>query len=76
MKQNISTKTIIAVIALAVVVVVVLAVRTFTAPSATPAAGTEGKAVPPNAGGGPTEEDLRRMREYNAQNPDAPASRQ
>ena len=77
MQQNVSPKMLISVIALVVVLVGVMIFRVMTAPSSTPAPGVEaGKPVPPSAGGGgPTAEDLQRMREYNAANPGAASSR-
>ena len=76
MKQSVSPAVIISLIALAVILVGVVVFRAMTAPSSVPITGaTGGKAVAPNQGGGPTEADLKRMREYNAANPGATSSR-
>jgi hypothetical protein len=75
-KQSVSPTVVISLIALAVILVGVIVFRTMTAPSSVPAAGVAaGKPVPPNQGGGPTEADLKRMREYNEANPGAASSR-
>jgi len=74
-KQSVSPAVVISVIALAVIIVGVVVFRAMTAPSAVPVTGAAaGKAVAPNQGGGPTEADLKRMREYNAANPGAASS--
>jgi len=76
-KQSVSPKVLFSIIAVVVVIVAVLAIRVFTAPSAAPAPGTEGgKPIPQQGQGGPTEADLKYMREYNAKNPGAATSRQ
>ena len=76
MKQNISPKVLIPVVAVALLILVVAIVRVMNAPSSVPAPGVDtSKPVPPNAGAGPTEADLQRMREYNAANPGAASSR-
>ena len=76
MKQNINPAVLISVAVFGVLLLAFLVFRAATAPSSTPAPGTAaGKAVAPNQGGGPTEEDLKRMREYNAAHPGAAASR-
>lgn len=68
---------VISLIALAVILVGVVVFRAMTAPSSVPVTGAAaGKAIAPNqGGGGPTEEDLKKMREYNAANPGAASSR-
>lgn len=76
MKQSVSPAVVISLIALAVILVGVVVFRAMTAPSSVPAPGTAaGKAVAPNQGGGPTEADLKRMRDYNAAHPGATSSR-
>ena len=76
MKQNISPKVLIPVIAAALLILGVAIARVMNAPSSVPAPGVDmSKPVPPTAGAGPTEEDLKRMREYNAANPGAASSR-
>ncbi len=77
MQQNISPKVIISVIAVVVLIAAVAIGRVMRAPSSVPAPGVgNAKPVNPYAGGGPTEADLKRMREYNAANPGAASSRQ
>jgi hypothetical protein len=74
MQQQISPKIVAAVVAIVVLIVAVFAYRVYTGPSARPAGPGRGKAVAPNAGGGPTEADLQRMRQYNATHPGASSS--
>lgn len=79
MKQNVNPAMVISLIGAVVVLVAVVVFRAITAPSSTPvpAGAAPGKGAPgPRAGGGPTEADLQRMREYNSSHPGAAASRQ
>jgi len=77
MKNNIDPKVFFSIVAVVVVVVAVLVIRAFTAPSVTPVAADPARAaaaVEAERGQGPTEADLKRMREYNAANPGAASS--
>jgi hypothetical protein len=74
-KQNVSPAVLISVIAAVVVLVGIVLFRAMTAPSSVPVPASQTKdAMNPRTGGGPTEEDLKRMREYNAANPGAASS--
>jgi len=72
-KQNVSPAVVVSVVAVVVIILGVLVFRTMRGPSSVVAPNTSGKAVNPRAGGGPTEEDMKRAREYNAANPEAAA---
>jgi hypothetical protein len=75
-KQNVSPTVLISVIAVVVVLVGVVLFRAITGPSSVPVPAEQAReAMNPTTGGGPTEEDLKRMREYNAANPGAASSR-
>jgi len=77
MKQNISPKVLIPVIVGVLLILGVALARVMQAPSVVPPAGANAKPVNPYGGAapGPTEEDLKRMREYNAAHPGASSSR-
>jgi len=71
-KQNVSPAVIVSVLAVLVLVLGVLVFRPMNAPSSVAAPASErGRAKNPYAGGGPTEADLKKMREYNAAHPGA-----
>lgn len=72
MKQQVDPKIFIAIVAVAAIVFAFFAWRTFAGPSATPVSSTNTKPMGPrDGGGGPTEADLEKMREYNRTHPGA-----
>jgi hypothetical protein len=72
-KQNVSPAVVVSVLAVVVIILGVLVFRTIQGPSSVVAPNTGGKAVNPREGGGPTEEAIKRAREYNAAHPEAAA---
>jgi len=71
-KQNVSPAVLISVLAVVFIIVGVIIVRIMAAPSSVPVTSAATKEMRnPHSGGGPTEEDLKKMREYNAAHPGA-----
>ena len=75
MQRSVSPKVVLAVLAAVVSGLGVFAYRTLTAPSSVEAPKAEQGKGPgdPSANAGPTEEQLRYMREYNARHPAPPS---